>query len=150
MFEYTYEMLPVIQIPDNVVMIKTISDKYGKYLAAWLANGDVVQITKHKNVLTYPFQPFAYLNQQLGQGYWENFEILWDDIAINKNYVKKFVYCDSLKFPKRYDFYVYFKSGDNCKLATPNKKFFNKRILPMVEQKFGVQVEKSDEGFTIS
>lgn len=88
MFEYTFEVLEIIRNPNDVMMIKTIKGKEGKYLAAWLTNGDVLQLTNPKSAFTYPFQPFAYLNQQLAQGYWENFEILWEDVAINKNYIE--------------------------------------------------------------
>jgi len=148
-FEYNDISLSVIKNPDNVMMIKTMRDKSGSYLAAWLGNGDVLQLTKSKSFLTYPFEPLRVLTEQIGESYWQNFAWIDETVAINKKYLEDFKYCDHFKERNRYKLFVYFKNNDHCHLASPQKKYFKTKMLPELKEKFDVEIKEIDNGFTI-
>jgi hypothetical protein len=149
MFTYIEENLEKIKNPENVMMIKTMKGKLASYLGAYLKDGESLKITKPKNFMSYPFEPFAYLNWELGRYYWKDFSILWGEIAINKQYLEKFTYCESFEDKKRVDFYVHFDNGEFYMLAQPQRKYFIKEVLPELQEKFDVEIERTENGIII-
>ena len=149
MFLYIEENLEKIRNPEEVMMIRTMKGKVVSCLGAYLKNGEIIKLTKPKNFMTYPFAPFAYLNSKLERFYWNDFEILLGDFAINKKHLDKFVYCNSLESAKRFDLFVYFNNGTYQMLAQPEKKYFFRKVVPEIEEKFGVEVKESGTGLLI-
>lgn len=149
MFEYIEENLQEIKNPDNVIMIKTIKGSISGYLGAYLKDGEFIRLTKSKNFMTYPFEPLYWLTRIVGKFYWENFDQIFDNIAINKIYLQRFIYAENPENKKRYDLYAEFVNGVVLKLAHPEIKYFNKKLLPELQTKFGVEIEKRESGITI-
>jgi len=150
MFEYINDNLEKIKNPNDVMMIKTIRGDVKNYLGAYLKSGELIRLTKSKGFMAYPFDPFYWLSSQVvGKWYLQNFEEISDHVAINKNYLEGFVYSDSLERKKRYDLFVNLSGGISVRIAQPDKKYFDKTLLPEMKQKFGDKIEKSENGTTI-
>ena len=149
MFKYIEGSLEKIKNPENVIMIRTCRKKGGHFLCAYLKSGEEVELTKTKTYMTYPFAPFKYLSGNLDKNFWQDMVVLFDDIAINNQYLKKFIYCNSLDDAKRYDLFVYFTNNTHYMLAQPQKKYFFDKMYPEMLSKFDVEIEQAGTGLLI-
>ena len=141
MFVYIEENLQKIKNPDDVNIIKPVSpDGKGTALWARLNNGEAVQLTELKGVMTFPFEPIYWLaREQFGKFYFENFATIGNQISINKNHLVKLGYVDI--GDKRVDTYAYFNDGRIVLLYQPLRKYFFKKFKSEMEQTFGMQFE---------
>lgn len=148
-FEYIDENLEKIKNPDDVDIIKVASkDEKGYSLFARINSGDAVRLTKPIGRMSIPYQPMLYLSHELGRFYWEDFAVLEDRVAINKNHLKKLAYVDTtLIYPKykRVDLYAYFDDGKIIYITNPLRKFFFKTWKKEIEAKCGMPFEDITE-----
>ena len=150
MFEYINENVEKIRDPENVMMIKTIKGKVNHYLGAYLKDGELIRLTKSKNFMAYPFEPIYWFSREVTGGfYWDDFSKIMDNVAINKKYLQSFAFCDSFDSKKRYDLFATFVNGIIVRIASPEKKYFENKLLSELKLKFDVEIEKRESGITI-
>ena len=149
MFKYNQENIEKIQNSEDVIMIRTCKNNRGHFLCGYLTSGEEIQLTKPQPYITYPFAPFKYFIGNEDKNFWQNMIVLFDDIAINKQYLTKFSYNDCADDKKRFDLYVYFTNNTHYMLAQPQKKYFFDIMYPEMVSKFDVDIEKSETGLTI-
>lgn len=139
-FAYIDENLQKIKNPDDVNIIRPASVGRGTALVASINNGEVVQLTKPKGVMTFPFEPIYWLaREQFGKFYFENFATIDNKISINKNHLTRLGYVDTNE--KRVITYAYFDDRTIISLHKPLRKYFFKEFKAELEQKFGIQFE---------
>lgn len=144
MFDYIEENLEKIKNPDDVNIIKPAPAGRGTALFARLNNGEAIQLTKPKGVMTFPFEPIYWLaREQLGKFYFENFATVDNQISINKKHLIRLGYVYVYK--KRVRTYAYFDDGKIISLYNPITRYFFKEFKPKMEQKFGMQFEDITE-----
>lgn len=139
-FAYIDESLQKIKNPDDVNIIRPASAGKGTALVASINNGKVVQLTKPKGVMAFPFEPIYWLaREQLGRFYFQDFATVDNKISINKNHLTRLGYVDTNE--KRVTTYAYFDDGKITSLYNPLRKYFFKEFKAELEQKFGMQFE---------
>ncbi|MBQ3502837.1 MAG: hypothetical protein IJA72_04165 [Clostridia bacterium] len=148
-FEYIDENLEKIKNPNDVDIIKVAPhENKGYSLFARLNGGDAIRLTKPMGRMSIPYQPMLYLSHELGRFYWEDFAVLDDKAAINKNHLVRLMYVDmQLIEPKykRVDLYAKFDDDNLIYIANPMRKFFFKKWKAEIEQKCGMQFEDITE-----
>lgn len=145
MFDYIEENLEKIKNPNDVNIIKPASqDRKGTALWARLNNGDAIQLTEPKGVMTFPFEPIYWLaREEFGRFYFQNFGTIDNQISINKTHLVRLGYVDTKT--KRISTCAYFDDGRIVSLYQPLRKYFFKKFKPEIEQKFGMQFEDITE-----
>lgn len=151
MFDYIEENLEKIKNPNDVDIIKRSwpeGDK-GYSLYARINNDELVQLTKPMGRMTFPFEPIYWLAREVfGKFYFNDFAILDNVIAINKNHLVKLGYVDENLIQhknKRVGLYAYFDDGNIISFAHPTSKYFFKTWKAEIEQKCGMQFEDITE-----
>jgi len=142
MFDYIEENLEKIKNPNDVDIIKRSwpQDNKGYSLYARINNGDAIQLTEPKGVMTFPFEPIYWLARDVfGKFYFKDFAILGNLVAINKKHLTRLGYVDTNE--KRLTTYAYFDDGRIIKLYQPYRKYFFKEVKPKMEQKFDMRFE---------
>ena len=143
MFDYIEENLEKIKNPNDVDIIKPIKADKGYELWARINNGEAVKLTKSMSKMTFPFEPIYWLAREVfGKFYFEDFGIVDNFVAINKNHLTELKYLDSQKLDpkgKRVGLYVCFDDGNMVFLAEPTRKYFLNKLKTEMEEKFGMQ-----------
>lgn len=79
------------------------------------ANGEELQLTKEKGIMSFPFEPMAHLYKKLGTFYMGSFIVCNENFTcINKNNIKDFS-LQQEHINKRYYINTTFKNGSTCK-----------------------------------
>lgn len=144
MFNYIDENIEKIKNPDDVNIIKPAPADRGTALWARLNNGDAIQLTEPKGVMTFPFEPIFWIGTNLlGKFYFTNFATIDNRVSINKKHLTRLGYIDTNE--KRISTYAYFDDGRIIRLYKPLRKYFFKKLKPEMEQKFGMQFEDITE-----
>lgn len=145
MFDYIEENLEKIKNPGDVNIIKPASlESKGTALWARLNNGEAVQLTEPKGVMTFPFEPIYWLaREQFGKFYFQTFGTIDNRISINKKHLIRLGYVDLNE--KRISTYAYFDDGRIILLCNPLRKYFFKEFKPEMEQKFRMEFEDITE-----
>ena len=128
--EFIYENLKNIADSKNVLMIRPYR-KNGKYYLGALTTTkkgfyEVIPLTLPESKFSFYFEPIDYFGKKVGIFYMENFVVLNNWVAFNKNHLKNFGYTDVLEEPKAIDVIAKFNDGSCAFIMRVTKNYYNK------------------------
>lgn len=107
---------------------------YGEIILAGLVNGELVELTKPKSVLTSPYEPMDWFAEQVGDVYMLNFECVNDGCCVSRKNFNGFKFVQSENNKKHTNILGTFKNGTSCSLYEINNGYFKADEIARLEQ----------------
>ena len=141
MFKYVQSNIQNIKSPNHIIFIKPYKTDKGYILIARKDNRNI-PITYPKNRLTFPTAPIYWLAREMvGQFYWEDFAIINNKIAVNKNYILRLSYTED-ENSNLIEVNIYFTNRNELVLARCSKKQFFTKLKQEFENLFGCKIQQ--------
>lgn len=135
------ENMRKIKDASKVDIIKPVKGENDWAIWARLNNGGSIRLTQPVDEkLWLPREPLLRLANRMAEPYyWDNFGIIENSIAINKQHIERLTYVDTRK--NLINAYAHFDDKKCILLGCVSKRYFFKKFKVQAEQELGVQFE---------